>query len=510
MRKRALTALAVAIAAVPVAVPATGWAHGEKGELYVPWADSFTEQRGLSWLKPRNATNATNAKAAAAAAAPVTWSENLTLVGNSDKDGVTNSDLAFRGSLVYSGNYAGFRILDTATGTPRTVVDFTCNGPQNDVSVHEMGGRTFLFQSVDTAQDREDCSSANAPLENGSRVGYEGVRVFDVTNPAAPKFIDMIQTACGSHTHTLIPDGQRAFIYVSSYPLGSNVTPPNAEGPGDAYKPCFSPHKKISIIEVSTKNGEFRSKRKEQRLSDQTAFNRGFQACHDVQVLMARKIALGSCAGDAQLWDISDPWNPTTDTPGKHTHITSPSSSDQFEFIHSGVFTWDGKYLAIMDETGGGVTANCFGDQTTDGYYYFYPLVEPGQPAPDLISRYSIPRDQGQETCVSHNASVIPVKDKYVMSAAYYQGGVSVVDFTDVKAPREVAWADLEDGTGLSDEWSSYWYNGRIYSNSGLGRRGATGNRGLDVFAPSEELGLGGAKEWAWSNPQTQESWQAP
>jgi hypothetical protein len=156
------------------------------------------------------------------------------------------------------------------------------------------------------------------------------------------------------------------------------------------------------------------------------------------------------------------------------------------------------------------VTANCFGDQTTDGYYYFYPLVEPGQAAPDLVSRYSIPRDQGQETCVSHNASVIPVKDKYVMSAAYYQGGVSVVDFTDVKAPREVAWADLEDGTGLSDEWSSYWYNGRIYSNSGLGRRGATGNRGLDVFAPSEELGLGDAKEWAWSNPQTQESWQAP
>jgi hypothetical protein len=140
----------------------------------------------------------------------------------------------------------------------------------------------------------------------------------------------------------------------------------------------------------------------------------------------------------------------------------------------------------------------------------FYKLVEHGEPAPALESRYTIPRPQGSEICVSHNATVIPVKNRYVMSAAYYQGGVSVVDFTNVSTPREVGFADLEDGIGLADEWSSYWYNGRIFSNSGLGRRGATANRGLDVYRPSGSLNFATAKTWTRSNPQTQEANQAP
>ena len=508
MQHRVVAALVAATAVVAAALPAAAFAHGDKGELYVPWTDSITEQRAVSWLQPKNESAAPTA---GAAAADVNGTQNLTLVGNSDKDGTTNSDLAFWGTMAFAGNYGGFRILDIRGDSPRTIVDKACNGPQNDVSVHEMGGKLYLFQSIDTPQTAEDCSSANAPLINGgtARVGYEGVRVFDVTNPRKPKFIDMIQTACGSHTHTLIPQGDKAVIYVSSYPLGSNITPPGAQGPGD-YRRCETPHKKISIIEVSGRGNKFSYSLKEQPLSDDTAFNRGFQACHDIQILESQKTALASCAGDAQLWDISDPANPTSNVEGKHTHIYSPSASDQFEFIHSGVMTWDGKYLAIMDETGGGGTANCFGDGSTDGFYYFYKMVKPGDPAPALESRYLIPRDQGSEICVSHNATVVPVNGKYVMTASYYQGGVTMVDFTDVKNPHEVAFADLEDATGSSDEWSSYWYNGRIYSNSGLGRRGDTANRGVDVFKADDSLGLSGAKTWTRSNPQTQESWQAP
>jgi hypothetical protein len=487
-------------------LPAAASGHGEKGELYVPWTESLSEQRALKLFGARNLAAAPGEGTASTAG-----SSGLELVGNSDKDGTTNSDLAFYGNFAYAGNYGGFRILDIGGASPRVVRDFPCNGPQNDVSVHEMGGRRYLFQSVDTAQDRESCDSTNAPLVDGGRVGAEGVRVFDVTNPTAPRFIDMMQTACGSHTHTLVPGaGDKAYIYVASYPLTTSISPPGAQAPSDEWRPCHTPHKKISVLEVSARGGEFKYLRREKRLSDDTVFNRGFQACHDVQILESRKIALASCAGDAQLWDISDPANPTTDVEGRHTHIQSPSSADQFEFIHSGVFTWDGRYLAVMDETGGGVTANCFGAATTDGFYYFYPVVEPGQPAPPLQSRFTIPRDQGTEVCVSHNASVVPVRDRYVMSAAYYQGGVSVVDFTDVKAPREIAYADLQDATGSADEWSSYWYNGRIYSNSGLGRLGATANRGLDVYRPANRLRLGDAKAWWRSNPQTQESWQAP
>jgi hypothetical protein len=499
--RRLLTA-AMAAALVSAAIPVAAGAHGEKGELYVPWTDRITEQRSI-----RAFSAPTVAAATQSADAP--GLSGLELVGNSDKDGTVNSDLAFWGDYAYAGNYGGFRILDISQDQPRVVTDHACNGPQNDVSVHEMGGKRLLFQSVDTAQTREDCKSTNAPLNDaGQRVGYEGIRVFDVTNPRKPRFLDMIQTACGSHTHTLIPDGDRAYIYVASYPLGSNITPPGADGPGD-FRGCELPHKMISIIEVSNRGKHFSFRLKEAELSDDTTFNRGFQACHDVQVFLPRDIAVGSCAGDAQIWDVSDPWNPTLGNGEAHTHITDPDPPvDSFDFIHSGVVTWDGKYFAIMDETGGGGTANCFGEDSTDGYYYFYELVEPGDDPPPLLGRYMIPRDQGSEICVSHNATVVPVADRYVMSASYYMGGVTLVDFTDPTDPHEIAYADLEDGTGDSDEWSSYWYNGRIYSNGGLNRR--TSNRGLDVFRPDASLGLDGAKTWWRSNPQTQEAWQAP
>jgi len=494
---------AALVAALMVgAVPASSLADVENGELYVPWTDRISEQRSVAAFSGESTSIASDSIAGPGIS-------GLTLVGNADKDGTVNSDLAFWGNQAYAGNYGGFRILDISGDQPRVITDFACNGPQNDVSVHRMGGKRYLFQAIDAGQTKEECDSQNAPLDaDGRRTGYEGVRVFDVTNPAKPRFVDMIQTACGAHTQTLVPAGNKAYIYVSSYPLGSGRT--TAEGPGDDFRPCQLPHKKISVIEVSDPPGPegFDFRRKEVELSDDTTPNRGFQACHDVQAFLATDTAIGSCAGDGQIWDISDPWNPTLGNSEPHTHINSPSSTDSFEFIHAGVVTWDGEYFAIMDETGGGGTANCFGDATTDGYYYFYEMVEPGDPAPALESRYMIPRDQGSEVCVSHNASVIPVAGRYVMSAAYYQGGVTVVDFTDVANPTEIAYADLEDGVGQSDEWSSYWYNGRIFSNGGLNRR--TSNRGLDVFRPDASLGLGGAATWARSNPQTQEAWQAP
>ena len=480
-------------------LPGVALGHGERSELYVPWMDRFTEQRAVNAFASSEV-----APVSAAAAAPGT--SGLSLVGNSDNDNTVNSDLAFFGNLAYSGHYGGFRILDISADQPSVVSDFHCNGPQNDVSVHRMGGKTFLFQSIDSGQDREDCASVNAPIIDGRRTGYEGVRVFDVSRPSKPRFIDMIQTACGSHTHTLIPQGEKAYIYVASYPLGSGITDPT--GPGD-FKPCSVPHKKISIIEVSAPRGDFAFKLKEQPLSDDTTFNRGFQACHDVQVFMPRNLAVGSCAGDAQIWDVSDPWNPTTDVEGRHTHIRNPSSSDQFEFVHSAAITWDGKWVAITDETGGGVTANCFGSATTDGFHYYYRLVKPGAEAPALAGRFTIPRDQGTEVCVAHNATFIPVAGRYVMTSAYYQGGVTLVDWANPGAPKEIAYADIVDGVGASDEWSSYWYNGRIFSNSGLNRRPET-NRGFDVYRPDAALGFGGAKTWTHSNPQTQEASQVP
>jgi hypothetical protein len=502
--KTRLTVVGCLLATLALAaVPTVAGAHpAEAGELYVPWADDITQQAAVKSFS--------GGPSAAAAEPAAPGAENMSLVGNSDKDGTTNSDLAFWGQLAYAGNYDGFRILDIKGQQPRVVTDFRCRGPQNDVSVYEMGGKRFLFQSIDSGQTREDCSSADAPVDaEGHRTGYEGVRVFDVTNPTQPKFLDMIQTACGSHTHTIVPDGQRAYIYVSSYPLGTGITAP--EGPGD-FKPCAAPHKKISVIEVSAPRGEFKFRMREEQLSDDTAFNRGFQACHDIQIFMPKQLAVASCAGDGQLWDISNKWDPTASNGEKHTHIYSPSATDQFEFIHSGIVSWDGKTFAIMDETGGGGTAECDGSASDDGFYYFYDVVKPGDKAPKLKSRYTIPRAQTPEICVSHNANVIPVSGRNLMPASYYQGGNTLIDFTDTRKPREVAYSDLVDATGAADSWSTYWYNGRLYANGGLNRRGPTGNRGVDVFELTGETGRAtrGAKRWSHSNPQTQEAWQAP
>jgi len=240
----------------------------------------------------------------AAAAGTSVGTTGMTLVGNADRDGTINSDLAFWGNLAYAGNYDGFRILDISGPQPQLIKDQRCRGPQNDVSVYEMGGKRFLFQSIDSGQTAEDCSSADAPIVNGGRVGYEGVRVFDVTDPTAPKFIDMIQTACGSHTHTIVPAGEKAYIYVSSYPLGSGITPPGVVGPGD-YRACTAPHQKISIIEVSAPGGTFASNLSEEPLSSDTTMALGFQACHDIQVYMPKKVAVASCAGDTQIWSIA-------------------------------------------------------------------------------------------------------------------------------------------------------------------------------------------------------------
>ena len=258
---------------------------------------------------------------------------------------------------------------------------------------------------------------------------------------------------------------------------------------------------------------EFEFELKEQPLSDDTAFNRGFQACHDIQFFMARKTALASCAGDAQLWDISDPWNPTANVDGKHTHIYSPSVADSFEFIHSGVVSWDGKTFAIMDETGGGCEAHCFGDASTDGFYYFYDMVKPGDPAPALKGRYTIPRNQASEICVSHNATVIPIKGRKLMSVSYYQGGVSLVDFTDPSNIREVGvrrprgrdrrcpTSGPRTGTTAASSPTAAWAGAATRPTAASTSTALTGALGRATKK---------AKRWSHSNPQTQEAWQAP
>jgi hypothetical protein len=487
------------------------------------------------------------------AAPPGTEGMQLLDVEDNDTGGpasepTTNSDIAFFGDLAYVGHYWGFRIIDISNPSDlRVVSNVTCRANQGDLSVFEgTDGRRYMLQSIDRPVDDDDCSASDMPLvdelEDGHavqrrRFGYEGLRLFDVSDPANPDYLRFYRTECGSHTHTIVPDRKHGLVhaYVASYPLTTNITPQvDAAEANRRGLNCDAPHKKISVVSLPLDDPTAGRVHKRALSSDtQTYDNDGpeghgpaFQACHDFQAFLPRNIVVAACAGDAQYWSIKDRGDPTSADGEAHTHIQrevaedDPATPDNerwesFDFIHNATVTWDGKLAAIVDESGGGGEARCDGENSKRGWTHFYPLVQPGHAVDgfdDLLGRYLIPRPQGTEICVSHNGNVLPTtNDRYWQTQAFYRGGNSLVDFTDPGAPFEAAFADIEDSVGKAASWSSYWYNDVMYVNGGLGQEGPTGNRGFEAYALFNEDGDRiRTRDWKWLNPQTQEGWQAP
>jgi hypothetical protein len=497
-------------------------------------------------------------------------SPNLIHVDGHPRSG-TNSDLAFWENLAAAGNYSGFRLFDItkpANALPLTTV--TCRGPQGDVSFYKAKSRLLLFVSVDTPQTvpgpppgGKDCMSSDTV----EAAGFEGIRIWDVTVPATPRFVAAVRTDCGSHTHTTIPDydNQRALIYVSSYPLAATGIGPNCGTPNPVNG---RPHGKISIVEVPDNAPETAHVLSEPPLHLDTVPSAGEEGsligavgCHDITVMFEAnqapeansrpkpETAAAACLSEGQLWDVSDPANPRTIDPIGHTHI----HNEAIEIWHSAAFTWDSNVVLFGDEHGGGSAHGCNGEEDTTGNIWFYRYVEPGSPEAPLLGRYALPRPQpATENCTLHNFNVVPTEEDldgtthYIGVSSSYEGGTSVFDFTnaqtqepfvcppppvpdpcEVLAPvigDEIAFFDSQstDGHGRDDVWSSYWYNDFIYANGGLGDRTVPplGNRGFDVFKllrePSPPCSVDAAcrgkqftaRKWHHSNPQTQETFQ--
>jgi hypothetical protein len=379
----------------------------------------------------------------------------------------THSDLAIWGNILVAGNYDGFRVFDiNQTGQNRLLVNYLCRGPQNDVSLWKQNGRLLLFQSIDTPQTNGETVCSQNRLSDTTACGtpcFEGIRIFDLTNPAAPVYLKGVYTDCGSHTHTLIPDlsNNRLLIYVSSYPGSS--------GPH-----CQAPFKKFSIVQVPLNAPETAS------VLSQPTLVGSVPGCHDMTAFLAIHKMAAMCATEGQLWDISNPANPDTTHP---LVIDDPGVN----YWHSAEFTWDGQYVVTNDESFTGV-CNPNGDgkiriwRVSDGH---------------LMSAFMIPRPQGGTYCSVHNGNIIPVAGQYLLVAAWYGGGTSVVDFTNPSQPHEIAYYKATSAPGgNADTWSSYWYNGKIYANDI--------NRGVDVFdlaIPSSGWGA----QWGHLNAQTQE-----
>ncbi|MEU8433105.1 hypothetical protein AB0F18_09325 [Streptomyces sp. NPDC029216] len=376
-----------------------------------------------------------------------------------------NSDLAFQGDYAYAGNYDGFTIYDIADPkAPKVVTQVLCPGGQNDVSV----SGDLLFLSTDSSRSDDSCNSVSQPATEKS--SWEGIKIFDIKDKKNPKYIKSVETACGSHTHTLVPGGRDIYLYVSSY------------SPSEAFPDCQPPHDGISVVKVP---------RKAPTQAAVVGFpvlfpdggNPGAPAnpgvskttgCHDITVLPSEDLAAGACMGDGILFDISDPEQPRV--------IDRVQDNVNFAFWHSATFNERADKVVFTDELGGGGAATC--NEATGpnrGADGIYDITGRGDQRKLVFRGYfKIPRHQADtENCVAHNGSLVPVGGgRDIMVQAWYQGGVSVWDFTDSASPREIGYFErgplTTDRLGLGGSWSAYYYNGHIYSNDIV--------KGLDVL----------------------------
>ncbi|WP_017612475.1 LVIVD repeat-containing protein [Nocardiopsis salina] len=386
-------------------------------------------------------------------------SPNLTHVANVPKSEAMdawNSDLAFTGDYAIGGNYNGFTVYDISEPEdPQVVSEVVCPGGQGDVSV----SGDLLYFSVDYPRADEECGAPEVPTTDPD--GFEGMRIFDISDRTNPQYVTAVATDCGSHTNTLVPgkDGETDYIYVSSY------------SPSEDFPNCRPPHDKISVIEVPT--GDPASA---EVIDEPVLFPDGGHesttGCHDITAYPEEDVAAGACMGDGILMDISDPAEP---------FVTEVVQDENFAFWHSATFTNDGRTVLFTDELGGGTSPICTdAHDETQGANALYTIAgEPEDPSLEFASYYKIPREQTDtENCVAHNGSLVPVPGQDFFVQAWYQGGVSVIDFNDPAGPEEIGWFDREpideDELVPGGSWSAYYYNGYVYSSDM--------ERGLDVI----------------------------
>lgn len=413
-----------------------------------------------------------------------THSQNVKLQGNLPKSvPQTQSDLAFFGKYAVQGNYAGFRIIDISDPeAPREVSKVTCNGGQGDVSV--MGDLVFL--SVDSPQSSPACTSTNVTAATPGM--FEGIRVFDISDLQAPVLVASVQTDCGSHTHTLLPEPEngRAILYVSSYPLGGA-----AVGPDCQPRESGDGHDQVSIVEVPLADPQAATVTA-YHLDDETQWATylgayTFRACHDISVFKELGLAAAACMSEGQLWDISDPLRPQL----RWRYDNPAIKPENIDLFHSASFSWDGKVVAFGDESGGGGAARCVNPEDDQGRIWFVDVATGAE-----LASYKIPRSE-TGICTMHNFNFVPLRDgRKVLVASSYTGGTTVVDVDALLAGASDAEAEIGFYRPAGAyTWSSYWYNGRIYASDVT--------RGFDVFNFAGKQ-TAGARKLSELNPQTQ------
>ncbi len=401
-----------------------------------------------------------------------------------------NTDMAFQDDIMVAGNYHGFSIYKLQEdGAPELFSSVVCPGGQGDVSV--VGD--LLLMSVEQTRGRVDCGLQGVS-EDVSEERFRGLRIFDISDLAKPVQVGQVQTCRGSHTHSVVAqDDEKLVVYnsgTSSIRDGEELEGCVAGVPGDDRTALF----RIDVIEIplvdpsksrivdsptvfaDEKTGRLAGLWQGGDHGEGTQDSRQTNHCHDITVFPELNIAAGACSGNGIIFDISDPLKPK-----RIDEVVDTG----FAYWHSATFNNDGTKVLFTDEWGGGSRPRCRVYDPKDwGANAIYDIENR-----ELVFKgyYKISAPQTDaENCVAHNGSIIPVPGRDIFAQAWYQGGLSVIDFTDSANPVEIAYFDRgpvhEKKLVLGGYWSTYWYDGKIY--------GTEIARGLDVFSlkPSEHL----------------------
>ncbi|HXN73286.1 MAG TPA: hypothetical protein VN861_12135 [Candidatus Acidoferrales bacterium] len=412
-----------------------------------------------------------------------------------------NSDLAFQGNHLFLGNFYGVNIYDISNPAQTALVtSLVCPGGQGDVSVY----KNLLFMSVEMPNGRLDCGEQGFPPEPPPAAGHEkerrlpvaqkdrfrGVRIFDISDIKNPKQVAAVQTCRGSHTHTLVQDPNdknNVYIYVSGTSFvrqADELAGCSGEAPDkDPNTALF----RIEVIQVPVASPQDAKIVSSPRVfidprtgalnglsnggshdKEETTKPQDSNQCHDITVYSAIGLAAGACSGNGILLDIKDPVHPK-----RVDAVNDPN----YSYWHSASFSNDGSKVVFTDEWGGGLGARCRpNDPNKWGSDAIFNLSNDKLA---FASYYKMPAAQSDtENCVAHNGSLIPVPGRDIEVQAWYQGGVSIMDFTDAAHPFEIAYFDRgpidPKMLVLGGDWSAYWYNGNIYASEIA--------RGLDIF----------------------------
>ena len=404
----------------------------------------------------------------------------------------SNTDMAFQNNFLIAGNYHGFNIYDISKkDKPELLVSVVCPGGQGDISI--VGN--LLIMSVEETRGRVDCGLEGINSEPNP-VRFRGLRIFDISDIKNPQQVGLVQTCRGSHTHSVVNQRTKEgkiLVYnsgTSSVRDEEELEQCIGNVAGDNRTALF----RIDIIEIPIENPEDSKIVSSPTVfadeltgalgglwtggdhGDDTQDTSRTDECHDITIFPTKKLAAGACSGNGILFDISDPYNP------KRLDVVSDKG---FAYWHSATFNNDGSKVLFTDEWGGGGRPRCRAwDPLNWGADAIYDITDQ-----KIVfqSHYKMPAPQLEtENCVAHNGSIIPIPDRDIFVQAWYQGGISVMDFTDSSNPVEIGYFDRgpisEDELITGGYWSAYYYEGYIYATEIT--------RGLDVFKllPSQFL----------------------